>query len=171
MLLNNDQFKEAFTGFERFAFRVDWSASPTPQEVADFERYRAGDPVIPTDCEWLKPWLQQLADWTYHEKSVTRVRVLARPMTEYQAWLLWGAPWMTRAGEDIWWTDENTARRLGLPEFSWWLFDNAYVIEMRPAGHGKTENHLVTDKTAVARYNEWRTYVLMNSTQALDAIA
>lgn len=169
MLLSDDDFAGAFRSFTRSAFRLEvQDAYAIGQERQDFERFLAGRPVPPSECDWLRPWLDRLARWTREGKTVSRIRVLAEPTTDYQRWLLWGEPWMARAGEDNRYVRRSTAQRIGLPlADDWWLFDDARVIEMRFTGQGEVHSRtLVTDAAVVARYCAWRDTAMQNSTTA-----
>jgi hypothetical protein len=167
MLLTDDQFADAFT-FTRAAFRLEVQPSyAIGRERADFERFLAGSPVPPPECDWLKPWLTQLAQWAQEGKTVSRVRVLDEPPSDYQQWLLWGTPWMT--GESTRYMNRSTARRvIGLSlDRDWWLLDDTRVIEMRFTGQGEISSRtLVTDAETVAAYCGWRDIAVSNSTTA-----
>ena len=167
MSLTGKQFADAFD-FTRSAFRFEvqpvYAIGP---ERADYQRFLAGSPVPPPDCDWLRPWLDRLALWAREGKTVSRVRVLEEPPTDYQRWLLWGAPWMT--GEDTRYMNRSIAREVsGLPlACDWWLLDDVRVIEMRFTRLGKIRSRtLVTDAEAVAAYCGWRDIAVSNSTTA-----
>lgn len=171
MLLTDDGFQDAFT-FTRTAFRLEAQVSNViGQEQEDFQRFLAGSPVPPPECAWLRPWLDRLAKWMGEGKTLTRVRVLAEPPTDYQRWLLWGTPWMTRAGEDIRYMRRATVTRIGLSLEDFWLLDSERVIVFRFTPKGEiTGRELITDREAVASYRQVRDIALANS-QAAETIA
>ena len=149
---------DEFRSFTRSVFRIDRTASPLGDELEEFQRWCNGDRTPPTEYEWLSPWLARIAQWRTEGKTFTRVRVLANPPTEYQRWLLWGTPWMSGAGEDIFYMSDADAVSCALPAWQWCMFDEARVIEM-------DSGTLITGD-AVHRYRELRVVALRNSTTA-----
>jgi hypothetical protein len=164
--ITEDEFSEALRTFKRSAFRVEAQpAYALGDEQADFDRFLAGSPTPPPEMAWYRPWVDQVAQWTRDRKTISRVRVLAEPPTDYQRWLLWGAPWFASIGEDIRYMNHSTAHRIGLPLQDWWLLDGERVIVMHFTAEGEVSGkELVTDKEFVASYRMLRDLALENST-------
>jgi hypothetical protein len=168
MLLSQDMFSGLFDRFEN-AFRFETrDAYPLGPGREDFDLFLAGTPSPPTECEWLKPWLTKLSDWTRDGRTISRVRVLAEPPTDYQRWLLWGHPWMARAGEDTQYMTRTTAQQAGLPlGHDWWLFDGTHVVEMWFSDQNETTGmRYVDERQAVANYRRWRDVALQHAVTA-----
>ena len=164
--ITEDEFSEALRTFKRSAFRIE--AQPVyalSDEQADFDRFLAGSPTPPPEMSWYRPWVDQVAQWTRDGKTISRVRVLAEPPTDYQRWLLWGAPWFASIGEDIRYMSHSTAHRIRFPLQDWWLLDDERVIVMHfTAGGEVSGKEMVTGRTFVASYRALRDLAIENST-------
>jgi hypothetical protein len=172
-LLTDAEFNAMFSDSTRM-FRAEVQpAYAIGHERADFESYLGGRPVPPTECEWLRPWLDRLAAWNREGKTLRRVRILAEPPTPYQRWLLWGDPWMASAGEINLYMSRSTAQRIGFPlTDDWWEFDDSRVIGMRFTAQGEPHDRsLITDPTTVAAYCAWRDIALQHATAARTIVA
>src|SRR5215468_5034218 len=110
------EFKAMFGRFETEAFRFEAQREyPLGPGQEDFDRFLAGSARPPTEYAWLASWFEELAQFKSAGKSICRVRVLDDPMTDYQRWMLWGAPWMVRAGEYITYLSRSAAQQAQLP--------------------------------------------------------
>jgi hypothetical protein len=163
--MTEDEFAEALRSFGRSAFRVEAQPSyALTDERADFGQFLAGSPTPPPQMAWYRPWVDQVAKWIGEGKTIGRVRVLAEPPTDYQRWLLWGAPWFASIGEDIRYMNRSTALRIGLPPTDWWLLDDERVIVMHFTADGQINGkELVTDMESVASYRALRDLAIENS--------
>ena len=98
--ISGDEFGELLRTFQRSAFRLEVQPFyAIGEEQPEFERFLAGSPRPPTEISWWNAWLGQVAGLTRQGKTVTRVRVLDEPPTDYQRWMLWADPWYAEAGE------------------------------------------------------------------------
>src|SRR5260370_10793532 len=157
-LMTEGEFTEALRSFARSAFRVEaqpWYA--LSDEQADFDKFLAGSPTPPPEMAWYRPWVDQVTKWVSEGKTIGRVRVLAEPPTDYQRWLLWGAPWFASIGEGIRYMNRSTALHICLPRPDWWLLDAQRVIVMNFTAAGQINGKdLVTDTESVASYRALR---------------
>lgn len=172
-ILSEDEFLNAVRTFGRTAFRLETRGSyALGYERADFERFAAGSPTLfPED--WRRPWLERVAKLTGEGKSVSRVRVLDEPPTDYQRWLMQADPWHAAAGEDIRYIPRGRAARVGLPlPGDWWLLDDTQVITMQFTDTGETDGKmLITDPALVAKYCAWRSIAIRNAVPAQSVTA
>jgi hypothetical protein len=167
--VSEEEFGRQLAAFERSAFHLETQPSyALGYERADFELFLAGAPRPPSEVDWWKPWLDQIADLTRQGKRVSRVRILAEPPTDYQRWLLWSNPWHAVVGEDIRYMPRSTAERIGLPlDHDWWLLDDERVIVTWFTDDGEiSAKFLITDPASVARYRLWRDLAVSNATPA-----
>jgi hypothetical protein len=166
------EFKAMFASFETEAFRFEAQPQyPLGPGQEDFDRFLAGTPTPPTEYTWLAPWLEELAQFMSAGKSICRVRVLDEPMTDYQRWMLWGAPWMVSAGEYITYMSRSAAGQAGLPGYDWWLFDDSWVVEMHFAPGEVGDLMLVSGTQAVDKYRALREAALLSATTVARATA
>jgi hypothetical protein len=155
--------------FRRSAFRFETRPMyALSYERADFERFLAGTPTPPTEVDWWRPWLDEIASLTDTGKRIGRVRVLAEPPTDYQRWEMWAAPWHARAGERIGYLNHSRAQEIGLPlDCDWWLLDDERVILMWFTSTGSIyDRELLDDPGKVARFIEWRDLAVQHATTA-----
>ncbi|WP_405190302.1 hypothetical protein OG473_15820 [Streptomyces anulatus] len=136
MLLNDDDWREFFDSFARDAWRFE--AQPTysmPREQENVARFLRGEGKPPGHNA---RWHERVRGYKATGRSVGRVRVVRRPLTDYQRYqFAWGIPGNIEAGEDIRILDV-TQDDLGLPLTcrDWWLFDDRRIahLNFRPDG-------------------------------------
>jgi hypothetical protein len=167
--ISEAEFLNAVRTFSQSAFRLEVRGSyALDYERRDFEGFLAGSPVPPPEVDWWRPWLDRVARITREGKTISRVRVLAEPPTDYQRWHLWAAPWHASAGEGIRYLSRSTAERIGLPlADDWWLLDDERVIIMTFTAEGEIDSKtLVTDPESVAGYRVLQDIAIRNSALA-----
>jgi hypothetical protein len=155
--------------FKRAAFRLETrSTYALSYEQADFERFLAGAPVPPPEVDWWRPWLDEISRLAGEGRTVSRVRLLDEPPTDYQRWEMWAADWHSRAGERIGYMSRRRAAEAGLPvAHDWWLLDDERVIIMWFTSAGEiSERELITEPGVVARFCEWRDLAVRNAIPA-----
>ena len=114
--ITEDEFDHLLATFKRTAFRMEMrDAYALDYEQEEFGRFLAGTPAPPPEVDWWRPWLDQIARLTREGKTVSRVRALAEPLSDYQRWMIWAAPWHAEAGEQIAYMTQRKAYTLGLP--------------------------------------------------------
>jgi len=125
-LLTGDDFDNLFHTFERTAFHLELKDSyHVPEESGPFTLFLEGKP---DDFTWHQPWLNIVREVTGSGKSMTRVRVVSVPHTDYVRWGLAVAPLNIGAGEDIRWLPRHLATGIDFPSDDYWLFDDARAI-------------------------------------------
>ena len=162
--------------FERSAFRFETQRTyALSYERADLDRFLAGSPVPPPELDWWRPWLEEIGRLTAEGKTISRVRVVDEPPSDYQRWEIWAAPWHSRAGERIGYISRTRAMRAMLPLWlgeDWWLLDDERVIRMQFTEDGAIEDRRASDDPAVvARYIEWRDLAVRIATPAEEIAA
>ncbi|MGW8527541.1 MULTISPECIES: DUF6879 family protein [Nocardiopsidaceae] len=153
MLLDGDSWRKVFDGFGSEAWRLEVQSTYTmPGEVGSFSRFLRGEP---------KPeghnsrWHERIRGYLADGKCVGRVRVVRRPLTDYQRYqFAWGIPGNIAAGEDIRILD-LTGRDLGLPDFDFWMFDRERIVRLNYRPDGTQINRELVDE-APAEYQEWQ---------------
>lgn len=167
--ISEEEFDGLLASFERSAFHLETRDSyALGYERADFELFLAGTPRPPSEVDWWRPWLDQIARLTREGKRVSRVRILDQPPTDYQRWLRWADPWHAKAGEDIRYLPRKRARLLSMRlDHDWWLLDDERVIAMWFTEDGEIrEKFLLADQEHVAGYRYWRDLAVRNATPA-----
>ncbi|WP_231390204.1 DUF6879 family protein [Nocardia sp. CNY236] len=76
--------------------------------------------------EWFQDWYDFVKELTARSVSVSRVRVVTVPHSDYQRWLLTLTTLNVEAGEDIRYLPRHLAGKL--PRDDWWLVDSETVV-------------------------------------------
>lgn len=157
-----------FRQFDSTAWR--WEAQGTynePYELEPWQRWREGQP---DDYEWMSSWLDDIRQATASGQRFERVRMLTDPLTEYLRWQAEVTPLNLAAGEDIRVLPERRARELKLPDYDFWLFDDARVAVLHFGGAGLEAAEIISAPDVVDRHREWRRLAWMHATpfQKLD---
>lgn len=151
-----------FTGFTRSAFRLEGLQHyAEPAEAEAVARFLAGqDPQV--DLSW---WLGLVKGHISADRSMSRVRLIEEPPTDYTRFELYCYPIMAEAGDDIRIISgaPDTVRR-GLPFHDFWLFDdrNVWVLTYDLDGTFVCAE-LHDDPQTVADHRRWRDVALAQS--------
>ena len=167
--ITEEEFGDLLRTIRRSAFRLETlDAYAVDYERDGFGLFLEGRPEPPP---W-QDWLDQVSEQTRQGKTVSRVRILASPPSDYQRWMMWTQPWYDQAREDVRYILRSRAAELRLPlEVDWWLLDDERLVLMYFTGAGEIAGKiLITDAGIVARYREWRDLAVRNATAA-EAIA
>ncbi|WP_405020583.1 hypothetical protein OHV05_30735 [Kitasatospora sp. NBC_00070] len=165
MLLDGDQWRRHFDGYQRDAFRLE--AQPTytmPREAESLARFLRGEPK-PADHN--SAWHARVRGFVSSGRTIGRVRVVRRPLTDYQRYqFTWGIPGNIESGENIRILDV-TENDLGIPDRDWWLFDGSSAVHLnfRPDGT-QINRELITGD--VRRHREWMELSLAHSVSFAD---
>jgi hypothetical protein len=147
--LLDEQFQRFTTSSWRWECQGDYSI-----DAAALQRWRDG---LPPDMSRKEPWLRSIREIVADGKTFDRVRMLTEPITEYLRWLIEQTQSNVDAGEDIRWVQQSVAAELGMPDYDFYLFDDARVAIMR-FGEDKllAELEVVDDPDIVARHRVFR---------------
>ena len=158
-LLTGDDFDNLFCTFEAAAFHLELKDSyHVPEESGPFTLFLEGKP---DDFVWHQPWLNIVREATGAGKSMTRVRVVSVPHTDYVRWGLTVAPLNIGAGEDIRWLPRHRAAGIDFPVGDYWLFDDRRVVftvfhpDGRFLGGRETADTKVIDQCRRAHEQAW----------------
>jgi hypothetical protein len=133
--LEGEAWSRYFRDFASSAFRLELHQIYTmPGEADELSRFRAGE-TPPADYHY--GWLDRMAEARRAGKTVRRVRVVRRPLTDYIRYeFAWGFVYNVEAGEDIRVLDLTDQPGPELPDHDFWLFDDTTVVKLlyRPDG-------------------------------------
>lgn len=125
-LLQGEAFDDLFRTFDQTAFHLELKDSyHVPEEAGPFDLFMEGKP---DDFSWHQPWLRLVRAATQAGKSITRVRVVTVPHSDYARWGLTVAPLNIDAGEDVRWLPRHLADGVDFPADDYWLFDDNRVV-------------------------------------------
>lgn len=139
------------------AFHLETQDSySVPHEAERLSRFLNGEPPPYTKT----PWQDLMRETTGRGVSVTRVRVITVPHSDYHRWLLSVTGFNVDAGEDIRYVPRHTAG--DVPPDDWWLMDNQRVIynlidtDGGPAGIAITADPGIVEHCEAVRQRLWR---------------
>jgi uncharacterized protein DUF6879 len=161
-LLDDEAWERCWDDFKRSAWRLETQQTYTmPDEQKDLARFLAGEPEE-RDAEY-EEWYNQIRSWAAVGKSISRVRLVRRPLTDYQRYIFaWGVPANVDAGENVRVLD-ITDEDFGLPAQDFWIFDDSIVVHLNFNADGTLINHELIDEPDMAKYRAWQETALKYS--------
>lgn len=128
MLLVGEEWQTFFDSMEREAFRLETlPVYRVPQEGEMIRRFLAGHPVTAADTE---AWTERLKRLVSEGKTVSRVHVIRRPLTNYLRFEFEHYRHNVGAGEQIRILDLTDKPDPGLPDQDFWMLDESRVVLM-----------------------------------------
>jgi hypothetical protein len=169
-LLTPDQYAELFPRlFTESAFRLELlDHYINPAETDAFELYLRGQA---DDLAWRQPWIDLVSDAIAAGKTMTRVRVVSEPWTDYTAFEL------TRvyqpavdAGEDVRVAVRSDPAHVG---HDFWLTEAPGVVaRMEYTAEGEWTGVRLSDRpSTIAHYRTWRAAAVASSVPLNDYLA
>ncbi|MEV0620708.1 DUF6879 family protein [Nonomuraea sp. NPDC050404] len=161
MLLDGDAWQNLFNSFEQDAFRLETQPSYSmPAEAERIARFQRGEPK-PADHN--AAWRKRVAEFVAAGKTIGRVRIVRRPMTEYQQYqFAWSIPGNIEAGEYVRVLD-ITDHDPGIPvNQDWWMLDNTTIVHLNFRPDGTQINRELID-ASIESYREWKRIALETS--------
>jgi hypothetical protein len=150
-----DEFGGLFGKFEHTAWRLETRRRYASDEAGDrWERFIETGKVVEDWPEGspAKEFRDTIRAQTSQGKRVERVRLVDRPVTTGQRYLLDGARWNIATGEDIRNVWRADADRLRLPAEDFWLFDSRLIALLRFDDDDQlTHVDLITEPAEVVR--------------------
>ncbi|MFD4438965.1 DUF6879 family protein [Nocardia sp. NPDC058519] len=126
LLLEGDEFDDLLRSARQEAFHLEVKDTyTTPNESEPFREFLAGGSA--DDYEWLRGWLDLVAETTARGVNVRRARVVTVPHTDYTRWLLEVSHQNAAAGEEIRYLSRHLVDAEKLTADDWWLFDSESV--------------------------------------------
>jgi hypothetical protein len=162
MRLVGDAWRQFFDGYERSAFRLETlPVYAMPDEEDEFQRFLAGEKP-PTDHHY--SWLDRVAHFRKTGRTIQRVHVVTRPLTEYLRYEFeWAYAFNARAGEEIKIFDLTERDNPGLPDEDFWMFDEQRVVSMLYRPDGSQIGRELLDQPDIAKYTRYRDIAIAQS--------
>jgi hypothetical protein len=160
--LNGDAWQATLHGFTESAWRLETlPAYDVPQEKERIAAFLRGE-RLPDDYE--SAWMRKIANHVCKGRTVGRVRILTRPLSDYLRLEFMHYRHHVRAGEDIRVLDvtgrENPLD--GIQDF--WMFDSARIVLMNYKSDGTQTGRELYEGDPAA-YNEYRRIAIAESVQ------
>lgn len=157
--LDGEEWQAYFRDFKRSAFRLEVHQTYTmPAEAETVGAFLAGEPR-PEDFN--APWHQTLREHAAAGRTMTRAKIVRRPLTPYSRYLFeWCIPGNVAAGEDYQIIDLTGRSNPGLPEQDFWLFDEVTVVHLNYRPDGTQINRELIQQPDLGKYLAWRDLAL-----------
>ena len=122
-----------------------------PEESEPLRRFINGDPEPPNGYD-KDDWIELVETLTGRGVSMSRIRVVSVPHSDYQRWLLSVAGSSVQAGEDIRYLPRRRIHPKDVPADDWWLLDGQRVAFNLVNENGKPAGAAITDDLGIAAY-------------------
>lgn len=161
MRLTPDEFRAIAADFKWSAFRLEarqiYNVGDELEEAASF---MAGEQK---PDERAAEWYQTIKADVAAGKQYTKVKILRRPLTDYQRYsLAWTMPDSVEAGMEYRVVDV-TDRDVGLPDLDFWLYDNTKVVILEYNDDDSPRGAELIENEEVDQYLQWRDIALKES--------
>jgi hypothetical protein len=168
--LDGEDWQRFFDSFTRSAWRLELHPVYTmPQEAEAISRWRAGE--RPPEDYW-SPWMERVAGYRVSDRSIGRVHVVRRPLSEYLQFEIDGYyRHHVRAGEDIRILDLTGEADPGLPDHDFWLFDERQVVQMLYRPDGTQIGRELVEHPDIEAYLRWRDIACAGAVPVLEYLA
>ena len=160
--LDGDEWKAYSRDFKHSAFRLEVHQTyAMPGEAETFRAYLAGEPMPKA---FNQRWHQTIRGHAAAGRTMTRAKVVRRPLTPYGRYLFaWGIPGNVAAGEDYRIVDVTEGPNPGLPEQDFWMFDETTVVHLNYRPDGTQINRELIQDPDISVYIAWRDLALKSS--------
>ncbi|RJQ71522.1 hypothetical protein D5S17_27350 [Pseudonocardiaceae bacterium YIM PH 21723] len=154
MLLDGEAILAQFDALQRSAWRLETQPTYTiPREADSSARFLAGEPK---PQGFNAKWEQRVRATVAAGKTIGRVRVVRRPLTDYtRKQLAWSIPGNINAGEDIRILD-LTGKTLDLPDHDFWFFDDEKVVRLNFRPDGTLIDRELMESPDLTKYRHWQ---------------
>jgi hypothetical protein len=159
--LDGDAWQEFFDSFRREAFRLETlPVYKVDSEQDEYEEFLAtGQLAIPEDDSWLA----RVRYFRDTGRSIGRVHVITRPLTDYLRYEFAVYRHTVTAGEDVRILDLTDQPNPGLPAQDFWLFDDAAVVRMDYAADGTQVGRELLEDVDLTPYMMWKQTALQHA--------
>ncbi|MEV0115892.1 DUF6879 family protein [Streptomyces sp. NPDC050844] len=141
-----EEIVHLFDDFEHTAWRLETQHGYATDRVSpNWARWKAGEKL---GFDPSSPWHVSVQAKAAEGRRFARVRLVDSPPTEGQSFLLASGLGNVEAGEDIRNLYRSEARRIGLPNFDFWLFDSRILAKFVIDKDGVTVGVEVTEEPA-----------------------
>lgn len=160
---NDSAWMDLFTEARKSAFHMEVrDVYAVPEESEPLRRFLAGESDDGYDAD---DWIELITTLAARGVSMSRIRVVTVPHSDYQRWLLSVTGPSVEAGEDIRYIDRGSVNAADVPTDDWWIFDDEKVAfnlvdpEGKPVGPGITTDPGIVKYCRTVKDRLWRSAV------------
>jgi hypothetical protein len=166
-----DAWDALFTSFERSAYRLEGLQTyAEPDEAEAVARFLDSGELDPDVLSW---WTGLVRGHVATGRSLTRVRVIVEPLTDYTRFELACYRLMVEAGDDIRMIVAPPGGwPASIPQHDYWLFDDRDVWVMHYSNAGTfIRAELAEDPAVIADHLRWRDVAMAQAIPVHDYLA
>ncbi|WP_280465307.1 DUF6879 family protein [Nocardia brasiliensis] len=156
--LHGPQFLELFHQCKTACHLETQDHYNVPDETEPIRRFLAGEP---DDYSWFDDWTDLVVQAKSRGATMSRIRVVTVPHTDYHRWLLHLTAQNMAAGEDIRYLQRDMVGADEIPADDWWLFNNEQVVfnlmdsDGVPVGGASTTDPQIVQRCRATRDRLW----------------
>ena len=167
MLLDGSNWRAYFDAMEQDAWRLETHPVYTmPQEEDALLRFLDGEAVTTADTA---AWTTRVKGYLNTGRTVGRVHVITRPLTDYLRFEFAHYKHNVEAGEDVRILDLTDRANPGLPEQDFWIFDDIRIVLMNYRPDGTQINREIFGGNPQS-YVEWKRLAVAESVPFLEYV-
>ncbi|MFE6857797.1 DUF6879 family protein [Nocardia sp. NPDC057668] len=152
-LRQSNPWPDLFRDTQRSAFHMEVRDSyGVPGESEPLRRFLSGEARSEEPDESWQAWASLVRGCTARGVTVSRIRVVTVPHSDYQRWLLTETRDNIDAGEDIRYLPRHLAGADQVPVDDFWLFDDTKVAFNLVDAEGKPAGAGITTDPSIAAY-------------------
>jgi hypothetical protein len=170
IIMTPDEFHAAFNDLVKHeAYRLELlDLYDAPDTRERMRRFLAGEPV---DMTYRAEWDAFIAGVRRAGGTMSRVHVVAEPLTDYLRYEFHSYRYGVAAGEDIRILPQAEAAGLDLPDFDYWLFDEVAAVMIYDESTRFLRAELVSDRGFLADCRRWRDIAMSHAMPLADFMA
>lgn len=154
MRLDGNKWRTFFDSYKQEAFRLETLPVYTmPEEDQEYQQFLDTGKLDVAEDD---PWLVRIRRYRESGRTIGRVHVIRKPITDYLRFEFAFYAHSTRAGEDVRILDLTDKDNPGLPDQDFWMFDSTHVVEMQYRADGTQIGRELLDNPDLAQYTHWR---------------
>jgi hypothetical protein len=154
MRLDGDEWWAFFDSYQHEAFRLE--TLPVYTMAEEDEEYRNFLETGRLEVAEDDPWLVRVRGYRASGRTIGRVHVIRKPITDYLRFEFAYYARSAGAGEDVRILDLTGKPDPGLPDQDFWMFDSARVVEMRYRADGTQIGRVLLESPDLDQYTRWR---------------
>ncbi|MFJ9948820.1 DUF6879 family protein [Kitasatospora sp. NPDC091207] len=168
MFLDGEEWQNVLHGFERSAFRLETlPAYKVAGEAEEIEDFLNGNRI--DQDTYTSGWTDRLRGHATAGRTVQRVHIVTRPLSDYLRYEFMYYEPHAKAGEDIRIVDLTDRPNPGLPDQDFWVFDDSTVVLMNYEPDGTQINRVLAEGNT-AQYQEWQRLAVAESVPFADYV-
>lgn len=166
MRLDGDQWATFFDSFEREAFRLETlPAYSVKGEEEEYRSFQSSGELLLTEDDH---WLAKVRGYRDSGRSVRRVHIVSRPLSDYLRYEFAAYRYSVEAGEDVRILDLTDREDPGLPDQDFWMFDDSQVVAMNYQSDGTQTGRDLLETPELGQFRRWKNLALSLSVPFLE---